>query len=85
MTKIKCDLTGCKYNNSCCSSPCDSADNTCSLDCIELVITEDNEFTCKNLEEDYDKEVECITCQVNKYGGIKLNSYLDEINFQEHE
>lgn len=75
MTKVKCDLTGCKYNSSCCSSPHDSVDTYCTKESITLVVDEDFcSMDCKEYEDEYCKEVECKTCQMKKYGGIKFPS-----------
>ena len=82
MSKIICDMTGCRYNSSCCTSPSDRVECTCTLDSVYLQV--DDEFHCSNFEEDYDKEVECTRCQIAKYGGIKLNSHLNELDFEEH-
>ena len=78
MTKIKCDLTGCKYNSSCCSSPHANADTFCTKEEIYLAVDEEMQlFDCKNFEEDYDKAVECNRCQMLKYGGIKMNTFMN--------
>lgn len=71
MTKIICDMTGCKYNNSCCLS---SATNSyCTKDQVHFTIDQEIcQIECKMFEEDMNKEVECKDCQIIKYGGIKL-------------
>ena len=67
MTVIKCAMTDCKYNNSCCSSPHNNKE-------VNLIIEEEiQQFECKDFEETFDKPVECPKCQMLKYGGIKIN------------
>lgn len=74
MTKVKCVMTDCKYNSSCCSSPHESSDTFCTKTSIELIIEEEmNQLECNNFTPTYDKPVECNKCQMLKYGGIKLN------------
>lgn len=82
MTKVKCSLTGCKYNSSCCTSPSDSIECFCTKQNINLVIDE-YEFNCENFEEDYSKEVECTKCQILKYGGIRLDR-INNLFFEEN-
>ena len=49
-TKVKCCLTGCKYNSACCAHKDDSY---CTLDCINLVIdSETGIMDCKQYEYD---------------------------------
>lgn len=73
MTKVLCDLTGCKYNSSCCSSPAGSG-HYCNKEEINLIIdSEICTLDCDNFEEDLTKEIECKNCQIEKYGGIKLS------------
>lgn len=75
MTKVTCQMTNCKYNSSCCSSPHDSVDTYCKKEDISLIIDEELcQLECACFEEVYDKEVECNKCQILKYGGIKLNN-----------
>lgn len=71
MTKILCDMTGCKYNNSCCLS---SAENSyCTKEDIHISVNQEiYQLECLMFEEDMEKEVECQSCQIKKYGGIKL-------------
>ena len=80
MTVIKCAMTDCKYNNSCCSSPHSSKETICTKDKVNLIIEEEiQQFECKDFEEKLDKPVECPKCQMLKYGGIKMNK--DPIKF----
>lgn len=69
-TKIKCCLTGCKYNSSCCACPCH--ENTyCTLKEIEIGMEDETGLmTCKNYEYDYTKKYECEECQIEKHGEI---------------
>lgn len=77
MTKVLCDLTGCKHNSSCCTCPSGSG-HYCTKEEINLIIDpEICQMDCNNFEEDYEKEVECRNCQIDKYGGIKLATHLD--------
>lgn len=71
-TKVKCCMTGCKYNSACCVSP--SNDNCyCTRKQINLIIDEEiGNVDCKEYEYDYTKEFECISCQLNKYGEIEI-------------
>lgn len=81
MTKVKCDMTDCKYNSSCCSSPCNSAESFCTKESIALVIDEEmNQLECSCFEPTFDKLIECNKCQMQKYGGIKLNK--EKIQFE---
>lgn len=81
MTKVKCDMTDCKYNSSCCSSPCNSAESFCTKESIALVIDEEmNQLECDSFEPTFDKPIECNKCQMQKYGGIKLNK--EKIQFE---
>lgn len=71
MTKIICDMTGCKYNNSCCLSSADKS--YCTKDKVHFTINQEIcQIECAMFEEDMEKEVECKDCQIKKYGGIKL-------------
>lgn len=80
MTKVKCDLTGCKYNSSCCSSPHDSVETYCTKNDIKLVVDEIYcSMDCNEYIDEYTKEVECKSCQIKKYGGIKFRN---KINFK---
>lgn len=73
MTKILCDLTGCKYNSSCCTSPAGGKECYCTKDSIKLEIdSEMCQLDCAMFEEAMDKEIECRHCQIQKYGGIRL-------------
>lgn len=72
MTKILCDMTGCKYNDSCCLS---SAQNNyyCTKDEVHFSVNEEScQIECMQFTEAMDKEVECTSCQIKKYGGIRL-------------
>lgn len=81
MTKIKCDMTGCKYNSSCCLSPCNGAEAICTKEDISLCIDQElQQLDCACYEDNFDKQVECNKCQINKYGGIKINK--DNITFE---
>lgn len=73
MTEIKCDMTGCKHNSSCCSSPNSKADTFCTKDKVYFYIDEEVcQLECSGFEEDHDKAIECNKCQMIKYGGIKI-------------
>lgn len=72
MTKILCEMTGCKHNDSCCLS---SAKNGyCTKEQISFRVDQEMcQLECAMFEEDFDtKEVECQACQIQKYGGIRL-------------
>ena len=71
-TKVNCALTGCKFNSACCANP--SNKNTyCTLNIIDLVIDEENGlFDCSQYEYDYNKDYECVQCQLEKYGEIEF-------------
>lgn len=75
MTKVICQMTDCKYNSSCCSSPHESVKTYCTKENISLVIDEDLcQLECKEFQYGEDtKKVECEKCQILKYGGIKIN------------
>lgn len=73
MTTIICDMTGCKYNSSCCLAPKDDSLCICTKENITLKIDEEiSQLDCAMFEENDSKEIECTSCQVDKYGGIKL-------------
>ena len=79
MTKVICELTGCKFNSSCCTSPADIKECYCTKNIIKLEIdSEICQLDCSMFEEGVEKEVECRYCQIEKYGGIKLPR---ELNF----
>lgn len=87
MTKILCDMTGCKYNNGCCLS---SAEDTyCTREDVHFTINQEvYQLECAMFKEDMDREIECQTCQIKKYGGIKLQKKIsfenkdhDDLNF----
>ena len=73
MTKVICELTGCKFNSSCCTSPADGK---------ECYYSEICQLDCSMFEEGTEKEVECRHCQIEKYGGIRLPR---EISFENCE
>lgn len=76
MTKILCDMTGCKHNNSCCLSS--AKDSYCTKENIHFTVDEAMcQLECANFEETMEKEVECRDCQIHKYGGIKLHRKID--------
>lgn len=80
MTKVICDLTGCKFNSSCCTSPVEGKDCYCTKDSIKLEIdSEICQLDCSMFKEGTKKEIECRQCQIKKYGGIKIPR---EINFE---
>lgn len=73
MTKVYCDLTACKYNNSCCVISHNDNECYCTKDIILLKIDEElNTQECDMFEINNDKEIECNKCQLKKYGGIKV-------------
>lgn len=73
MTKVICDLTGCKYNSSCCTSPAEGKEYYCTKESISLEIDPEMcQLDCSSFEESTDKEIECRHCQIEKYGGIRL-------------
>lgn len=81
MTKILCDMTGCKYNNSCCLSPAENS--YCTKDEVHFTMNEEMyQLECAAFEENVEKEVECQNCQIKKYGGIKLPK---KISFEKKE
>lgn len=83
MTRVKCVMTDCKYNSSCCSSPHKSIETICTKDHVNLIIEEEmNQLECADFEEVYEKPVECNKCQMLKYGGIKLKEKIqfDSVN-----
>ena len=80
MTKVLCEMTGCKYNNSCCLS---SAKNGyCTKEAISFRVDQEMcQLECEMFEEDLGtKEVECQACQIQKYGGIRLPR---KLNFEQ--
>lgn len=80
MTKVICELTGCKYNSSCCTSPSDSKKCYCTKEEIKLdVDPEIYQLDCSMFKEDLDKLIECRECQIDKYGGIRL---MKEVKFE---
>lgn len=73
MTEIKCDMTGCKHNSSCCSSPNPNSDTFCTKNKVHFFIDEEVlQLECDGFEEDLNKPIECNKCQMIKYGGIKI-------------
>ena len=73
MTKVICELTGCKYNSSCCTSPADNKEYYCTKELIKLSVDEEIcQLDCSMFEEDTEKEIECKSCQIKKYGGIRI-------------
>ena len=83
MTKVICELTGCKFNSSCCTSPADGKECYCTKDAIKLEIdSEICQLDCSMFEEGTEKEVECRHKKKKKYGGIKLPR---EISFENCE
>lgn len=80
MTRINCELTGCKYNSSCCTSPAEGKKSYCTKAEIDLIVDPDiYQLDCSMFEEDNEKAIECRECQIDKYGGIKL---MKEIKFE---
>lgn len=79
MTKILCEMTGCKYNDSCCLSSI--KDGYCTKEAVSFRVDQEMcQLECAMFEEELDsKEVECQSCQIQKYGGIKLPT---RINFE---
>lgn len=74
MTVIKCDMTDCKHNTSCCSSPHGKVETICTASNVHFFIDEEaSQLECSCFEENFDKPVECNMCQMLKYGGIKIN------------
>lgn len=85
MTKILCDITGCKYNNSCCSSPSEDKNDKCycTKELVQFKVDDSMcSMTCEDFEENIEKDIECSDCQINKYGGIKLHPYIE---FEEYD
>lgn len=81
MTKVICDLTGCKYNSSCCTSPAEDKECYCTKDSVKLEIDPEMcQLDCSMFEESTDKDVECRHCQIEKYGGIRLSK---EVKFED--
>ena len=73
MTKILCDITGCKYNSSCCTSPDENKECYCTKESIKLHMDDEMcQLDCAMFEESTDKAIECRHCQIRKYGGIRL-------------
>lgn len=73
MTKVICELTGCKHNSSCCTSPAEGKECYCTKESVKLEIdSEICQLDCVMFEEGTDKEIECRHCQIDKYGGIKI-------------
>ena len=71
-TKVKCCMTGCKYNSACCVSSANN-DCYCTKKYINLIIDEEiGILDCKEYEYDYKKEHECVPCQLEKYGEIEI-------------
>ena len=78
MTRILCDMTGCKHNGSCCLSTANKS--YCTKEEVHFTVDEAMcQLECSNFEESMEKEVECRNCQIQKYGGIKLQR---KINFE---
>lgn len=81
MTKILCDMTGCKYNDSCCLSP--FGETYCTKDKVQFSVNQEScQLECRQFTEEMDKEVECTSCQIQKYGGIRLPK---KINFEQKD
>lgn len=80
MTVVRCDMTGCKHNSSCCSSPANNVDTICTLSEIGITINEEiSQIECSHFEEDFDKAIECTKCQMKKYGAISIKK--DSLKF----
>lgn len=73
MSEVLCDMTSCKFNSSCCQSPCNDVKAYCTKEKISLIISEEMQcLECAQYEANFTKEVECKACQLKKYGSIKL-------------
>lgn len=88
MTKVFCDMTSCKYNNSCCASPSETQEKNCycTKDFIKIAVdVELSSIDCSHFEEDYDKEIECRNCQIDKHGAIRIynNIQFEECNIKD--
>ena len=65
MTRILCDMTGCKHNNSCCLSTAEKS--YCTKEEVHFTVDEAMcQLECSNFEESMEKEVECRNCQIQK-------------------
>ena len=66
---IKCNVTECEYNNSCCVSPHNS--DTQQFYCKKQDITIMN-GECTSYELSADKKIMCYKCQIKKNKHIKM-------------
>lgn len=79
MTKIKCELTACAFNNSCCCGTFEEK-NYCTKAEIEFCIdVESDTIECGSYTLNGDKKIECSKCQIKKYGAIQITK---EQNFE---
>lgn len=69
LTKIKCDFTSCKYNESCCTSPRgENAEYTyCTKEEVHFQIKGAN-CRCDSFRFDYSKDIQCPDCQMIEKG-----------------
>ena len=83
-TKVKCFLTGCKYNSACCANTCN--ETYCTKKAIDLILDEETGIMdCAQYEYDYNKPYMCIECQLEVNGEIDMTpppvfTKVDDIN-----
>lgn len=69
-TKVKCCLTGCRHNSTCCAH---KEEGYCLLNAINLIIdSETGIMDCKQYEYDYEKPYMCMECQLEENGEIDI-------------
>ena len=69
-TKVKCCLTGCRHNSTCCAH---KEEGYCLLSAINLIIdSETGIMDCKQYEYDYEKPYMCMECQLEENGEIDI-------------
>lgn len=78
-TRVNCSLTGCVFNSACCVNPVD-VNTYCTLKQIDLIIDEETGvIDCAQYQYDYEKQYECLDCQLEKYGEIELSADVEFI------
>lgn len=77
MTKVKCEMTSCSHNSSCCLSPCEGHDYYCTKDDITINLDENHMVQCEDHTMELEKPIECVHCQIAKYGFVKLEKPID--------
>lgn len=72
MTKVRCKLSMCKHNSSCCVDPY-KEEGYCTKDYIEIIFDEEMcTMDCKEYAMSTSKASECVKCQIKKYGSVNI-------------